>query len=43
MKLCITLIIMAATECVSGVENLFRTANGMNAKVYPDYGQYIPE
>ena len=43
MKLCITLLVNAATECVAGLENLFATDPGTDPKSYPAYGQFIPE
>ena len=38
-----TLLVKAATECVSGVDNLFGNGNNKDPKAYPDYGQYVPK
>ena len=39
----ITLLVKAATECVSGVDNLFANGHGKDPKAFPDYGQYCPK
>ena len=39
----VTLLVKAATECVSGVENLFANGDGKDPKTFPDYGQYVPK
>ena len=39
----VTLLVKAATECVSGADNLFANGNNKDPKAYPDYGQYVPK
>ena len=43
MKLMVTLLVKAATECVSGVDNLFASGKDKDPKTFPDYGQYVPK
>jgi hypothetical protein len=43
IKLCITLLIKAASECHKGIDNLWADGNGAGAREYPAYGQYIPK
>ncbi len=39
---CYLLLIAAATEIVSGIENLWRSGPSTGRHNYPDFGQYIP-
>ena len=43
MKLCISLVITGALEVQTGVENLWKSGEGVGLKDYPNYGQYLPK
>jgi len=43
IKLCITLLIKAASECHKGIDNLWADGNGAGVREYPAYGKYIPK
>ena len=34
----VTLLVKAATECVSGVNNVFSNGHDKDPKAFPDYG-----
>ena len=43
MKLYVTLLIKAVTECVKGDENFWTRGKGVGAKNFPNQERYIPK